>query len=160
MQHLEEGEIHAWLDGALSEAESARIEQHAATCTECAAMVADARGLIAGAARIVSALDHVPSGVIPKSGTAATASRPLGRVLRLTPFRAAMAASLIVAAGSLIAVQQKDRHLAVSPRVEQIALPMTAAAPAIAPAPAPPAADTNQRIDASAAKTRPLAEAR
>jgi hypothetical protein len=40
-------------------------------------------------------------------------------------------------------------------------MPMTAAAPAIAPAPAPPAADTSQRIDALAAKqTRPLAKAK
>src|SRR3954471_5250626 len=90
MQHLEEGEIHAWLDGALSEAEGARIEQHVATCSECAAMVADARGLIAGAARIVSALDHVPGRVIPKSNSGTTAAKPLWRSLRLTPFRAAM----------------------------------------------------------------------
>jgi len=161
MQHLEEGEIHAWLDGALSEAEGARIEQHAAACKECAAMVADARGLIAGAARIVSALDHVPSGVIPKSGTAATASRPLWRALRLTPFRAAMAASLVVAAGSLMVVQRKDKELMV-PRADEIAMPrpMVAAAPAIAPAPAPPAADKSQRIDAPAAnEARPVAEA-
>jgi hypothetical protein len=147
MQHLEEGEIHAWLDGALSEAEGARIEQHAATCTECAAMVADARGLIAGAARIVSALDHVPSGVIPKSGNAATASRPLWRALRLTPFRAAMAASLIVAAGSLIVVQRKDGELMV-PSADQIAMPMVASAPAPA---APPADVKAERIDAAAA---------
>src|SRR5215204_4508032 len=86
MQHLEEGEIHAWLDGALSETEGARIEQHIATCKECAAMVADARGLIAGASHIVSALDHVPGGVIPKSSTSATATKPLWRTLRLTPF--------------------------------------------------------------------------
>ena len=160
MQHLEEGEIHAWLDGALSEAEGARMEQHAATCKECAAMVADARGLIAGAARIVSALDHVPSGVIPKSGRVATPSRSLWRMLRLTPFRAAMAASLVVAAGSLIVVQRKDNVLMV-PRAQEIALPMTAASTAVDSTPAPPAADKSQRADAPAAnEMRPLAEDR
>src|SRR5262245_5412774 len=107
MQHLEEGEIHAWLDGALSDADGARIEQHVAACKECAAMVADARGLIAGAARIVSALDHVPRGVIPKSTQTATANKSLWRTLRLSPFRAAMAASLIVAAGALIVVRRQ-----------------------------------------------------
>lgn len=140
MQHLEEGEIHAWLDGALSDAEGTRIEQHVATCKECAAMVADARGLIAGAARIVSALDHVPGGVIPKS-SAATVAKPLWRALRLTPFRAAMAASLIVAAGSLIVVQRKDQELMV-PQAASMSAPAVAmdaavsAAPNAAPSPA------------------------
>jgi hypothetical protein len=162
MQHLEEGEIHAWLDGALSEAERARIEQHAATCKECAAMVADARGLIAGAARIVSALDHVPSGVIPKSGTAAAASRPLWRALRLTPFRAAMAASLIVAAGSLIVVQRKDGALMV-PSADKVAIPVAASATAAAPpAPAPLAENKVKRVDAptTANEARQLEQAR
>src|SRR4051812_9570006 len=127
MQHLEEGEIHAWLDGALSEAEGARIEQHAATCKECAAMVADARGLIAGAARIVSALDHVPGNVIPKSDSAG-ASKPLWRALRLTPFRAAMAASLIVAAGSLMVVNQR--------KLPNLDSTMPVAAPSVGPQPA------------------------
>src|SRR4051812_32564270 len=66
MQHLDEGTIHAWLDGALSPDEGAAVEQHAQQCAECASLVAEARGMIAGAARIVGALDIVPGGVIPK----------------------------------------------------------------------------------------------
>jgi hypothetical protein len=65
MQHPEEGTIHAWLDGALSPVESSRIESHVASCQECAARVAEARGLIAGASRIVGHLDVVPGGVVP-----------------------------------------------------------------------------------------------
>jgi hypothetical protein len=65
IEHLDEGTAHAWLDDALPPLESARVEQHVATCAECAAVVAEARGLIAGASRIVSALDAVPGDVIP-----------------------------------------------------------------------------------------------
>ena len=65
MQHLDEGTIHAWLDGALPAAEGAAVEAHAADCAECAALVAEARGLIARASGILTALDDVPAGVIP-----------------------------------------------------------------------------------------------
>ena len=65
MQHPEEGIIHAWLDGALPANEAAVIESHVASCADCAAAVADARGLIAASSRIVSHLDAVPGKVIP-----------------------------------------------------------------------------------------------
>jgi hypothetical protein len=110
MQHLEEGTIHAWLDGALSTAEQASVEQHVRQCSECAAMVAEARGMIAGASRIVSALDVVPGGVIPRSTTPPRAEAPtsLWRSLRLTPFRAALAASLMIATASLFVVRRES----------------------------------------------------
>ena len=65
--HLDEGTIHAWLDGALAPDESARVEAHANSCTECAALVAEARGLIAASSRVLSSLDAVPAGVLPGS---------------------------------------------------------------------------------------------
>lgn len=65
MQHLDEGTIHAWLDGALDDAEAARVEQHVDGCDSCAAAVAEARGLIAASSRILTALDDVPSDVLP-----------------------------------------------------------------------------------------------
>jgi hypothetical protein len=65
MPHIEEGRIHAWLDGQLSAEEGAAIEAHVTGCVECAATVAEARGLIAASSRIVSALDSVPGGVLP-----------------------------------------------------------------------------------------------
>ena len=65
--HLDEGTIHAWLDGALAPDESAQVEAHANSCTECAALVAEARGLIAASSRILSSLDAVPAGVLPGS---------------------------------------------------------------------------------------------
>src|SRR5262245_27596721 len=108
MQHLEEGTIHAWLDGALSSDDAAHVEEHVQHCAECAAMVADARGLIAGASRIVSALDIVPGGVLPKATPTAVAAPPrsVWRSLHLTPFRAALAASLMIAVGSLFALRE------------------------------------------------------
>jgi len=66
-QHLDEGTIHAWLDGALAPDESAQVEAHANSCTECAALVAEARGLVAASSRILSSLDAVPAGVLPGS---------------------------------------------------------------------------------------------
>jgi hypothetical protein len=67
MQHLDEGMIHAWLDGALSETEGREIEQHAADCPTCSAAIAEARGLIAASSRIVSQLDGAPQNVLPKN---------------------------------------------------------------------------------------------
>jgi hypothetical protein len=113
MQHLDEGTIHAWLDGALEGEEATRVEQHAAECGECAAGIAEARGFAAGASRILASLDNVPAGVIPRSSAAgesqftARRSRPLWNVLHLTPARAAAAAVVFVAAGAALVVRHK-----------------------------------------------------
>ena len=61
MPHLDEGTIHAWLDGALSAEEAARTEAHVASCCACADAVAEARGLIAASSRVLTALDNVPN---------------------------------------------------------------------------------------------------
>jgi anti-sigma factor RsiW len=60
MQHLDEGTIHAWLDGALPPDEASAAETHVQVCTACAQAVAEARGLIAASSRILGALDDVP----------------------------------------------------------------------------------------------------
>lgn len=66
MEHIDEGTIHAWLDEALPPDEGARVDQHVRACAECAAAVAEARGLIAASTRILSALDDVPRDVVPR----------------------------------------------------------------------------------------------
>src|SRR5262245_52038923 len=139
MQHLEEGTIHAWLDGALSSDESARVEAHVEGCAECAAMVADARGLIAGASRIISALVIVPGGVLPKTTPVAPApGKSLWRSLHLTPFRAALAASLMIAVASVFAVRG-SRNAGFTAMSDQNAeAPRSAAVATPAAAPAPP----------------------
>jgi Putative zinc-finger len=106
MSHPDEGQIHAWLDGALPAAAGDALEAHVASCTECAARVAEARGLVAAASRILTALDEVPAGVLPdasrglpRAGRSPGSSRP--RSLWRQPRIAAAAALLVVAAGTV-----------------------------------------------------------
>lgn len=63
--HPDEGLLHEWLDDQLSSDHAKAVEAHVADCAECAALVAEARGLIAASHRILSALDDVPANVIP-----------------------------------------------------------------------------------------------
>ena len=122
MQHLDEGMIHAWLDGAASADEAARVERHAAECADCAALVAEARGLVAGASRILSALDDVPVVVpgagsgwrVTSSGTLNRASAPPRYPLPATrhprwwsrPAALAAAAGVVLMAGSAIVLNK------------------------------------------------------
>jgi anti-sigma factor RsiW len=77
--HPDEGTLHAWLDGALTPAEGSTLETHVSGCEECQARVAEARGMIAGASRVVRALDLVATvggGLTDASvGAEASASR-------------------------------------------------------------------------------------
>jgi hypothetical protein len=115
-EHPDEGLIHAWLDGALSAAEAERLAAHVRICADCEARVAEARGLIAGASRIVAALDGAPAGARPSwaqgaipggqvsdAAAGAASEAPTGasvwRWLRVTPGRAALAATILVAIG-------------------------------------------------------------
>jgi len=104
-EHLDEGTIHAWLDGALSPDESARVEALAGACTECAALVAEARGLVAASSRILSSLDAIPGGVIPGVDggvdqlAALRARRSAGTRRWWNDRRIVVAASLVFVAG-------------------------------------------------------------
>lgn len=132
MQHPEEGTIHAWLDGALPADEAAAVEAHIAECSECAARVAEARGLIAAASRIVGALDVIPSGVIP-------ARKPARPAWYMSNQLRAAAAVLIVAAGSLLVIRggqktQPERSVTLAAKQSQPASqPALAAAPVSEP---------------------------
>ena len=140
MKHLDEGTIHAWLDGELSPDESARVEAHANACADCAALVAEARGLMAASSRILSSLDAVPSGVVPGS---ATGNDQLA-VLRAR--RAAMArvwwrdrrfvaaASLVLVAGVSSVVWRSTQNETVPARADttmSVGMAPPAAAPAV-----------------------------
>jgi hypothetical protein len=155
MQHLEEGTIHAWLDGALDDLEAARVAKHAEECEACGSMVAEARGLIAGASRIVSSLDIVRGGVIPKPesqlGRQQLAARrnSLWKRLHLSPARAAIAATVLVAVSSMLAVREVGRDSVANrsraiadEKVQAAAQPPVAAPLPAAPAPAVMAADS------------------
>ena len=98
MQHLDEGTIHSWLDGALSAEEAARVSAHVEECRQCAAAVAEARGFIAASSRILTALDNVPKGVVPIDGRA--------KPRNWAAWRAA-AAVLVVALGSFAVLRER-----------------------------------------------------
>ena len=112
--HPDEGTIHAWLDGALDDARADALEAHVATCRECAERVAEARGLIAGASRIVGALDGgaAATAAIAATSTPAPMAPRTGarRWLRVTPVRAAIAATVLVAAGLSLTYERGAKY--------------------------------------------------
>ena len=133
MQHLDEGTIHAWLDDALAGDEAAAVAKHVAECGDCAALVAEARGMIVAAGNIVAALDDVRGGVIPSSAPARaiagqTSQTSLWRRLHFTPTRAALAATLLVAVGSVLTVRRAGQR-----DDQRIPSASTVVAPTIAP---------------------------
>lgn len=112
MQHLDEGTIHGWLDGALSPDEAARVEAHVGSCTACADAVAEARGLIAASSRILTALDDVPSvRVSPRARRGRTSLTTW-----LVREKIAAVMTLVVAGGALALVLARN-----APEAAQIA---------------------------------------
>jgi len=101
MQHLDEGTIHSWLDGALSADEATRVEAHVKECPQCAAAVAEARGFIAGASRILTALDNAPRGVMPMAAPKKRFDPIVWRVA---------ATLLVVATGTLVVFRNAGRE--------------------------------------------------
>ncbi len=108
MPPVDEGMIHAWLDGALSADEAARIEQLVASDPAWGAAAAEARGLIAASSRILSSLDAVPANVAPASIPTVSAAREQLRTAKVAPMAPrrwrpqawAAAATLVMAVGA------------------------------------------------------------
>jgi hypothetical protein len=99
-QHPDEGSIQAWLDGELDPSEAALLDEHVRGCAECGARVAEARGLMAGASRVIGQLDVTPARLIrPATTPTLDDSGSMWRLLRVTPARAGIAAVLLVALG-------------------------------------------------------------
>jgi hypothetical protein len=150
--HIDEGTLHAWLDGALQPDESARVETHVGSCAACSAAAAEARGLVAAASRILTALDDVPGGVAPGSaggpggrGAGVRSDALAERRRRLWtgwPLRVA-AAVIFVAAGSLAVLQRMsstlDRSYYGTPTARSVQ------------APTPPAARQDAKLEDSVA---------
>lgn len=112
MTHLDEGTIHAWLDGALSASEARDAQSHVDGCVECSAKVAEARGFIAGASRILTALDDIPAGVTPKR---ASSTAPAIRQWR-SAWVTGIAAALVLAIGISTWKGEPDPALLPAPR--------------------------------------------
>ena len=115
MRHLDEGTIHAWLDGALGSEDARIVESHLAECASCAASVADARGLVAASSRILSALDVVPGGVIPersREGAGGGGGDPARRAAWWRSPLARVAAAVVVMVMGAVAVSQRGSRRA------------------------------------------------
>jgi hypothetical protein len=117
-EHIDEGTVHAWLDGQLAAADSARLESHVAACAACAAVVAEARGFVAASSRILSGLDGVPARVVPRVRSRA----------RIWQVRAA-AAVVVVALGAAAVLRDAGR-LGPARRAASVPQPSAAASPA------------------------------
>jgi hypothetical protein len=123
MQHPDEGTIHAWIDGELSPDDALALEAHLEECADCSALAAEARGLVAASSRIVSALDIVPGGVIPKVAP----RRPwyMG-----TQLRAAAAVAIVAGASLLVAKNGGEKKMESAMRISAPAETAAATAPA------------------------------
>ncbi len=127
--HVDEGTVHAWLDGQLSSDEAARIAAHVEVCAGCSAVVAEARGHIAAATRILNALDGVPARVVPR------ATRRISR----WHLRAA-AAIIVVAVGTAVVLRGPGGALRSMYEVRAVPathVPEAPAAQQTVPAPSP-----------------------
>ncbi len=148
MPRPDEGLIHAWLDGQLPPDEAARIEQLAASDPEWSAAVAEARGLIAASSRILSALDHAPSGVIPEQKSR--------RSTRSLPWWTRVAAAVVVIVGGSLFVVRRANTPGVLPGAVKgqpevvVNAPVVNAPSASAPAAGPPAANASGATGADA----------
>jgi len=167
MLHLDEGTIHAWLDGELPPDEAEEAARHVASCAACGALVAEARGLMAGATRIVSALDAGPAGVVARGDVRAT-TRPRGYRFAITPARMSIAATIVVAVGITLSVRHASRDAAVPTAAKTtVDSPAAAAAPRIAAQrvaaadsiSSPPASPAPQALKAKRATVSKLASA-
>ena len=114
MQHLDEGTIHAWLDGELPPAEREAAEAHVASCDECKAAVAEARGFIAASSRILTALDAVPGGVLPASTTSAFVKERAPAKFTISRAWMAAAAVLVLSTATVIAVRPRGETAALA----------------------------------------------
>jgi hypothetical protein len=146
MQHLDEGTIHAWLDGALSSEEAARVEAHLGSCSMCADATAEARGLIAASSRILTALDDVPS--VRVSPGARWGRRSL--TTWLVREKIAAVVSLVIAGGALALVMARN-----TPRSSEIDLasePVRTFELAAADSPAPPPVAAEEPVNQESAR--------
>ena len=139
MQHLDEGTIHAWLDGELPLAERKAAEAHVAQCDQCSAAVAEARGFIAASSRILLALDAVPGGVLPSTGQSPSnaGSRTdtrftLPRAMRSRAWMA-VAAVLVLSTATAIAIRPRKNEPLAKVALQDKASASRADAPVEAP---------------------------
>ena len=150
MPHRDEARIHAWLDGELDAAESARVSELVARDGDWAAAAAEARGLIAASSRIIAALDRVPGHVVPRK-------QPSWRSGRGSMIRAAALILVFASAATLWRFGGRDHLIRgqvepaqpgpVSPTPSAVAIPKQAISSTKVPVPGTTASKTDQKAD-------------
>jgi hypothetical protein len=91
MPHLDEGTLHALLDGEIPSAELPPIQAHLGACPECRARLAEEQDLLAESDRLIEVLE------LPEAAPALAPIHTAPR--RVWPTRLAWAATLVLAAG-------------------------------------------------------------
>ena len=91
MRHLDEGTLHALLDGEIPSAELPPIQAHLGACAECRARLTEEQDLLAESDRLIEVLE------LPEAAPAAATVRTAPR--RVWPARLAWAATVVLAAG-------------------------------------------------------------
>jgi hypothetical protein len=91
MPHLDEGTLHALLDGEVPSAELPPIQAHLGGCAECRARLAEEQDLLAESDRLIEVLE------LPEPAPAVAPARPGRR--QAWPARLAWAATVVLAAG-------------------------------------------------------------
>jgi len=140
---VDEGLLHAWLDGQLAAEDAARVERLVAEDPAWGAAAAEARGLIAASSRILGALDTAPSlrhavgRTAPLGqGAGGTAAVPDVRDMRgggrrLAPWMR-IAAGLVLAVGVGAVVWDSQRSVWVEPAL--VDAPLASTADSVVPA--------------------------
>lgn len=129
-RHPEEGKLHAYIDGELPPAEAAALELHVGECGRCAAALAEARGYVAAASRVITALDAAPASAIPSAAPAVaapSASARRGRRSRILRPQYARAAALLLLVGGTAVVLDRRGSFARGKSLEAESLLLDAA---------------------------------
>lgn len=155
MQHLEDGLLHALVDGEVPSAELAPIQAHLEGCIECRNRLEQTRSLAGESDQLIGFIDVPPSGeraTVPAAGVGPARVRA-GLPGWIKP--AALAASLILAVAIGYAGGQREMFQASGERDSIIALGSSRpGADEPAPVPATPPAQPSRESAAGNASTR------
>jgi hypothetical protein len=145
MPHLDEGTLHALLDGEIPSAELPPIQAHLGACAECRARLAEEQDLLAESDRLIEVLE------LPEAAPAVAPIRSAPR--RVWPTRLAWAATLVLAAGLGYSVRGGPAEPAPAASRDS-GVELRADEPAAAPAPPAPEPVTQSRDQAAAPALR------
>jgi hypothetical protein len=74
-EHLDEGTLHAFIDGELDSDQLAEVERHLADCAECRQHADEAQGVLAEADDLIERLDPPPFVMLPEGRSMGTGNR-------------------------------------------------------------------------------------